>query len=79
MMGNCGSVISMTQRAGRNIGLIVLALVVGVFAAPSAFSAAPPRIVSTLEVGGSSSVAFAGRVSAYRWVMCAPLTTPFPF
>ncbi len=73
--GPVGStIISMMQRTGHNIILVALALVVGVFTAPSAFSAAPPRIVSTLEVGGSSSAAFTGRVSAYRWVMCASVS-----
>ncbi len=64
----------MMQWAGRSVGLIVLALVVGVFAAPSAFSAAPPRIVGTLKVGGVASAKFAGRVSAYRWDMCASVS-----
>ncbi len=75
-MGNGGTVISILQRIRHCIVLIVLAivLVVGVFAAPSAFGAAPPRIVGTLKVGGSVSVAFAGQVSAYRWVMCASVS-----
>ncbi len=64
----------MPRRTGRGIGLVVLALVVGVFAAPPVFSAAPPRIVGTLKVGGVASVKFTGRVSAYQWVMCTSVS-----
>ncbi len=64
----------MPRRTGRSIGLVVLALVIGVFAAPPVFSAAPPRIVGTLKVGKVASVKFAGRVSAYQWHMCASVS-----